>query len=271
MSAIAARPRRIPRAALLTAALLAAALVAWLVTLDQMWGMDAGPGTDPGGLAWYLGAWVTMMAAMMIPSAIPMVLLFSKVNSQRAAKGGRSVPTPVFVTGYLLAWTAYGALAYGMYRAAASLEWSVLSWDRGGQFLAAGAVGAAAVYQLSPLKAVCLKHCRGPMHFLMGGWRDGYRGALRMGIEHGGYCVGCCWGLMLVLWAIGVMSVTWMIVVAILILLEKASPIGDRLPPVLAAAFAALALWIAIAPGTVPALNEPAAGAGAMDEMNRMK
>src|SRR5436305_13292913 len=103
-----------PREVTVAAALLVGALVAWIVTYQRMHGMDAGPGTDLGGLGWYLGVWVTMMAAMMLPSVAPMVLVFAKVNgARRTATGG----TPVFLAGYLIAWTVYGLVAYGVYRA----------------------------------------------------------------------------------------------------------------------------------------------------------
>src|SRR6202035_5311743 len=100
--------------------------------------------------------------------------------------------------------------------------------------IAGGAIVAAGLYQLTPIKRVCLRHCRSPMHYVLGGWRDGTGGALRMGLEHGAYCVGCCWGLMLILFAIGVMSIVWMLVVAGLIFAEKVLPFGDRLTPVFA-------------------------------------
>src|SRR5712691_2068915 len=107
--AIAAPARRLPpRSILATTVVLAGALVAWIVTVERMRGMDAGPGTDLGGLGWYVGIWVTMMAAMMLPSAAPMILLFSRVSGERERRGQPFVPTWVFVAGYLAVWTAYG-------------------------------------------------------------------------------------------------------------------------------------------------------------------
>jgi predicted metal-binding membrane protein len=104
---------------------------------------------------------------------------------------------------------------------------------------------------------MCLRHCRSPMHFVLGDWRDGVGGAIRMGVEHGAYCVGCCWGLMLALFAVGVMSLFWMAVVAALIFAQKVLPHGDKLAPVFAVAFVAFGIWIAAAPGSVPGLTEP--------------
>jgi predicted metal-binding membrane protein len=101
------------------------------------------------------------------------------------------------------------------------------------------------VYQLTPLKRVCLCHCRSPLHYFLGGWRDGRFGALAMGLEHGAYCVGCCWGLMVILFALGVMSVVWMAAVAGIIFAEKVLPIGDRLTSWFAVAFVAAGVWVA--------------------------
>jgi predicted metal-binding membrane protein len=257
--------RPLPRRAGASAAVLAAAFVAWIVTYERMHGMDSGPGTDLGGLGWYVGIWVTMMAAMMLPSAAPMVLVFDRVNRERARRGNdNAVPTWVFVAGYLVAWTVYGLVAYGFYRAAKHVAPHFLGWDRGGRYVAGGALVFAGLYELTPLKEVCLRHCRGPLHFVLGGWRDGQAGAVRMGIEHGLYCVGCCWGLMVALFALGVMSLTWMAVIAAVIFAQKVLPAGDRLAPLFAAAFVALGVWVAVSPATVPGLHMPGHGAPAM-------
>jgi len=243
---------------LVAATLVAGALVAWIVTVQRMRGMDAGPGTDLGGLGWYVGIWTTMMAAMMLPSVLPMVVLFSRVSRERARRGfAELVPSWLFVAGYLAVWTAYGLVAYGVYRAvvAAGTEW--LAWDRAGPYVAGAALAAAGLYEVTPLKDVCLRHCRSPLHFLLHDWRAGRLGAFRMGAEHGAFCVGCCWGLMLALFALGVMSLFWMAVVAAVILAEKLVPAGDRLTRVFAVALVALGVWVAAAPASVPGLVEP--------------
>jgi predicted metal-binding membrane protein len=255
-----------PRPVAVSGALLGAALVAWIVTYQRMHGMDAGPGTELGGLGWYLGLWVTMMAAMMLPSVAPMVLVFSRVNRERARRGSAgAAPTWVFVVGYLIAWTAYGIAAYGLYRLAKDTAPHFLGWNRGGRYVAGGALAFAGLYELTPLKEVCLRHCRGPLHFVLGGWRDGQAGALRMGVEHGLYCVGCCWGLMVALFALGVMSLTWMALIAAVIFVQKVLPAGDRLAPLFAVVFVALGIWVAVSPGTVPGLHVPGHGAPSMD------
>jgi predicted metal-binding membrane protein len=232
-----------------TATLLAAALAAWLVAGQQMRGMDAGPGTDLGGLGWYLGIWVTMTAAMMLPSAAPMVLTYASV-----ARGAR---TWIFVLGYLAAWTAFGLAAYGLYRVVARFAPGWVAWNREGPYVAGAALTLAGLYQLSPLKEACLRHCRGPFRYLVHGWREGRTGALRMGAEHGLFCVGCCWGLMLALFALGVMSLFWAAVVAAAIFAEKVLPRGLALARVLAVALVALGLLVALMPAHVPELTQP--------------
>jgi len=117
--------------------LLRGALVAWLVTVERMSGMDAGPGTDLGGFGWYLGVWMTMTAAMMLPAVVPMVLAFSRLARERSRRGRPFVPTWVFVFGYLLAWAVYGVAAYAAYRLIRALDLDVLAWDGGGPWIAA--------------------------------------------------------------------------------------------------------------------------------------
>jgi predicted metal-binding membrane protein len=239
------------------AVLIAGALVAWLVTVWRMRGMDAGPGTDLGAVGWYVGIWVTMMAAMMLPSVAPMVLVFARSTSQRAERGHAYVPTWIFLAGYLAAWTAYGLLAYGVFRLITAAGSGWLAWDRAGPYVAGGAIVAAGVYQLTPLKEICLRHCRSPFHLMLHGWRSGRLGALRMGVEHGLFCVGCCWGLMVILFAVGVMSLFWMGVVAAVIFAEKILPYGMRLSKVFAVAFVVLGIWLLVAPSSVPGITDP--------------
>jgi predicted metal-binding membrane protein len=248
--------RVLSRPVTLTALLLGGALVAWIITVQRMRGMDAGPGTSLGGLGWFVGIWVTMMAAMMLPSAVPMVLIYAKVATSRKGRDD-FVPTWVFVAGYLAVWTLVGLAAFGVYRAIVAPGADYLAWDRAGQYVAGGALVGAGLYELTPLKDICLRHCRSPMHFVLGAWQPGWLGAVRMGAEHGAYCVGCCWGLMLALFALGIMSLFWMAVVAAVIFAEKLVPRGQRLPAVFATLLVGLGVWVASAPGSVPGLVEP--------------
>lgn len=233
------------------------ALGAWIVAVARMEGMDAGPGTDLGGLGWFLGIWVTMMAAMMLPSVAPMAIMFARVAADRQRRRRAFVPTWVFLAGYLAAWTAYGLGAYGLYRLVVRVDAGFFAWDAQGPLVAGAAIAAAGLYQLTPVKEVCLRHCRTPFHFILHGWREGRLGAVRMGAEHGAYCVGCCWGLMVVLFALGVMSLVWMAALAGLIFAEKVVSHGARLTRPLAVALVTLGVWVAIAPASVPGLNQP--------------
>jgi predicted metal-binding membrane protein len=243
----------------LIAALLILAAVGWAITDDRMQGMDAGPGTELGGLGWFLGVWVVMMAAMMFPSIAPMVVMYARVQEGKRERG-QEVPagaTAVFVSGYLLTWAAAGLLGFVIFEGVSSLDISFLAWDEAGRYIAAGVIGFAAIYQLTPLKDVCLRHCRSPLSFILHSWRPGRPGALRMGIEHGGWCVGCCWALMAALFALGVMSIGWMALIAAFIAIEKLLPWKRVANLGVAAALAALAIAVAVAPDDVPGLVVP--------------
>ena len=220
-----------------------------------MRGMNAGPGANLGSLSWFVGTWVIMMAAMMLPSVAPMALLYARVGAERRRRGRAHVATWIFLAGYFACWTGYGLAAYSLFRVVRAAHLGFLAWNMQGAYVAGAAVAAAGLYQLTPLKRVCLRHCRSPMHFVVTRWREGRTGALTMGIEHGTYCVGCCWGLMVILFALGLMSITWMTLVALLIFAEKVLPGGERLARVFALAFLAAGIWIAIAPGSVPGLH----------------
>ena len=246
------------RAALI-GALLLLAVIGWTVTDERMHGMDAGPGTDLGTLGFYLTAWVVMMAAMMFPSIWPMVVMYTRVQQGKRDRG-QEVPigaTALFVAGYLITWAAAGLLGYAIFEAAQSLSIDAFSWDEGGPYLAGGIVAAAGIYQLTPLKDVCLTKCRSPLGFLLTAWRPGRLGALRMGLEHGGWCVGCCWALMAALFALGVMSVGWMVFIAALIATEKLAPWKAVANRGIAVVLLALGLAVAIAPERVPGLILP--------------
>ena len=246
--------------------LLGLAGVAWLVSDLRMAGMDAGPGTDPGAFGFYITTWVVMMAAMMFPSIAPMVLTYRGV---RTRGGAGTASTALFVAGYLLVWAASGLLAYALLKAGRSLDDGLFSWHRAGRWVAAGALAAAAVYEFTPLKQACLTRCRSPLGFLLGSWREGPDGALRMGLEHGAWCLGCCWFLMVGLFALGAMSITWMIVIALLIGLEKLLASRVLGTSAVTVVLAVLALGVAAFPQHVPGLTIPGSPAAmrAMDAM----
>ena len=247
--------------ALLAALLLAFAALAWAVTANRMGGMDAGPGTDPGTLGFFIVVWVVMMAAMMFPSVLPMVVVYERVSRQRVGTG-------FFVAGYLVTWTVAGLLAYGLFAAGKAVAGDALAWRGAGRYVAAGVLVAAAAYQLTPFKNRCLSKCRGPLRFVLESWRDGRTGAVRMGIEQGAWCVGCCWALMASLFALGVMSLAWMAFVAALIALEKLSPWRLAANGAIAALLLITGIGLAVTPASVPALTVPGSGGASIMRMD---
>jgi predicted metal-binding membrane protein len=239
----------------LIALLFGLAAVAWWFTVDRMRGMDNGPGTDLGTLGWFVGIWVVMMAAMMFPSVAPTVALYSRMTRSR-----EPLAPLVFAGGYLLTWTAAGLLAFGVSDLGGSLVGDAFAWNRAGKWVAGGILAVAALYELTPLKDVCLSKCRSPLGFLLGSWRGGRRGALEMGAKHGAWCVGCCWALMAALFALGVMSIAWMAFVAALIAVEKILPWRRVAIWGTAAILLVLGVLLVAAPGAIPGLTVPGSG-----------
>jgi len=249
----------------LVALLFGLAGLAWWVTAERMTGMDAGPGTDLGVLGWFTGVWVVMMAAMMFPALAPTVALYAKMTSARGPSRGL-----LFAAGYLLIWGAAGVLAYALFRIGRGLFADSLAWRAGGQRFAAAVLFAAAIYELTPLKDVCLHKCRSPLGFLLGVWRDGPRGALEMGARHAAWCLGCCWALMAALFALGVMSLAWMALLAALITLEKTFPWRRAATWSTTVVLLALAAGLLAAPHAVPGLVVPAGGHAGAHAMHAM-
>src|SRR5262245_57043449 len=247
----------------LIALLFVLAAVGWWWTARQMQDMDGGPWTELGTLAWFLGVWVVMMAAMMFPSVAPTVALYAKLKHTRAL----GAPL-LFVSGYLLVWSAVGLVAYALARIGGQLFGDVLAWDSAGRWIAGATLLVAAVYELTPLKDVCLGRCRSPLGFLLGSWRDGLSGAMQMGARHGAWCVGCCWALMASLFALGVMSLVWMALVAGVIAFEKLIPSRRLATYGTAGLLLVLGVLMLVAPDVVPALTIP--GTEPMSQMDQM-
>jgi predicted metal-binding membrane protein len=224
----------------------------WAVTVARMQGMDMGPGTDLGALGWFAVVWVTMMAAMMLPSLSPMAVAYSRARGGRQARS--LAGTGVFAAGYLLPWAAFGVLAWALIEGVRSLDLGVLAWGRAGQYAAAVVILGAAFYELSAAKGRCLAHCRDARLLRR---RPGAGGALVMGIEQGGFCVGCSGALMAALFALGVMSIAWMLVIASLVALEKLLPWTQVVVGSSAAALALLGVAIMLVPAHVPWLTIP--------------
>lgn len=240
--------------------LLALAALAWVLTGRTVDGMDMRRGTGLGSLSFYVGAWVVMMPAMMFPSISPLVRTYALVQRSRRAR--RRLDEPVaaiatLVTGYLLTWTAFGLAAYAVFNLGRSIDIRALSWGQGGRYVAGGVILAAAAYQLTRFKDACLGRCRSPLDFLTERWRDGIGGALLLGLEHGAWCVGCCWALMAALFALGVMSIAWMVFIAALIAAEKLLPWKTAANRGIALLLIVLGLGVALTPESMPGLTSP--------------
>lgn len=233
-------------------ALAAVTALSWVYVYRQMQPMPEMAEMMPASFAPWSAAdfvlnfafWCTMMPGMMLPSAAPMILTFAAVNRRRSARGQPYVATAVFAAGYLLAWSLFGVVAtfadWGCERAALiSPTTQALAAP-----MAALVLAAAGFYQLTPLKRGCLSHCRSPLAFALHHWRDGTSGALRMGFEHGLYCLGCCWFLMALLFAAGIMSLLWMAAITAFVLVEKLFPAGGRIARVGGVAMLAWAFYL---------------------------
>jgi len=212
-------------------------------------GMDMNGATGAMSLAPFLVAWVAMMAAMMLPAVLPVVRLYA-----RAAARGTVAPVAVFLAGYGAVWSAMGLPVFFLWE---RLDQPLADATPTAGRVAGVALVAAAVYQLSPLKSVCLRHCRSPLGFFMQHARNLHRttGALALGARHGLYCLGCCWMLMAVLVAFGTMQLAWMAGLALLILVEKSTPIGERVAAGAGVAFLVLGMLLLVHPATIAGLT----------------
>jgi predicted metal-binding membrane protein len=238
------------RAALISGGtLLALAAMAWAVLLLQPQ-MSMNPAGSLEGAA-FLAAWGIMMAAMMLPSAIPMISLYAVLQQNRPSNVPPGLPTALFAFVYLLVWLAFGVPVY------------VASVVIGGfpelgdvlPYALAVVLVAAGVYQLTPLKRACLRACRSPLGFLLARTRSGLSGTLRLALEHAAYCVGCCWALMVVLVAAGAMSLQWVLLIAAVVFVEKLLPRGEWTARVVGVALVVLGVAVAISPDVAMVLR----------------
>ncbi|MFE9633520.1 DUF2182 domain-containing protein [Streptomyces sp. NPDC006463] len=231
------------------------ALIAWALVVDQARGMGVEPGTMGMGIPLFLLLWLIMMIAMMFPSVAPVAITWARAIGRQSAGAVRAARTAQFVAGYLLAWTVFGLIAYGLLAVTGAV---VDDHPGAGRWIGAGAFLIAGLYQFSPLKNFCLRHCRSPMGQLVryAGFRPVVRD-LRVGAHHGAYCVGCCWGLMIVLIPLGVMNVPAMAAVAVVIFVEKLWRLGPVFSAAIGIAFLALAVLAPFQPWLLPGLAPP--------------
>lgn len=170
--------------------------------------------------------WFVMMVAMMLPSAAPMILLFSAISRKNYENDGTVVPTSIFITGYVVAWGGFSVVATFLQWRLEKLALLTPMMESASLPLGSALLFSAGIYQLTPLKHTCLRHCRSPIDYFGHSWRGGKTGALIMGLKHGLFCIGCCWVLMLLLFYGGIMNLMWIIGLAFFVLLEKVTPVG---------------------------------------------
>jgi predicted metal-binding membrane protein len=232
------------------------ALVAWVgVVRSAMSAMEhAGMAMSPMGLSLaegvgFVAEWTVMMTSMMLPSALPMIALYGATRRKSGQAAPPGVPAAVFTLVYLVVWGLTGVPVYFASVALGHLPPTALAYGVAAVLIAAG------IHQVSPLKQVCLRACRSPLGFLLGHWRAGRIGALRLGWAHALYCVGCCWALMLVLVAAGAMGLPWVLLIAAAVAAEKLLPGGDGVAPLIGVLLLALGVMAAFSPGLVTMLR----------------
>jgi predicted metal-binding membrane protein len=215
-----------------------------------MAGMTATTGWSLAGAVVFVVVWTVMMAAMMLPAATPMILIFASAQARRQEHV--AVPTWIFIAGYMIVWAAAGILVYAMVQLGSELATILAPAERHRWApLALGSIlVAAGLYQFTPIKNTCLSHCRSPLAFVAQHWRAGRRGALAMGLRHGAYCLGCCWALFAVMGAAGIMSLAWMLLLTLIVFVEKVLPQGRRAAAAIGVAL--ILLGIVVALGGVP-------------------
>lgn len=251
-----------PPAHVLGVALVAVAATAWVLVFRDGSSMSMpGTGASPSvgaGVAFTV-QWGVMMAAMMLPSAAPMIMLYRTVSRRLSVEGDRSIPVALFTAVYLLLWLLFGVPVYAANLAAASLAARWPSFDAAMPYLVAGVLVAAGVYQLTGAKRACLRRCESPLGFLMRRWQSGYAATLRLAIDHAAYCIGCCWGLMVILVVAGAMSIAWVLAIAIVVFAEKVLPRGWRTARLVGVALIVLGLAVVLHPELAGTMRAEAA------------
>jgi predicted metal-binding membrane protein len=233
------------------AVLAATTVLAWVLLLRNASSMSMpAPGAFPAFVeaAAFTAQWGIMMAAMMLPSAAPMILLYRTVSQRLSTGGARAIPTAAFAGVYLLLWLACGVPVYGAYIAVGALAARWQAFDAAAPYAVAAVLAAAGVYQLTEAKRVCLRHCESPLGFLMPRWRSGYAATLSLAAKHACYCIGCCWSLMAILVAAGAMSMPWVLAITLIVFTEKLLPQGQRTARLVGVGLILLGLGVALRP-----------------------
>ena len=245
---------------IIVTALMLLSVLAWIATVHQAGGMGLGLTTmsmtmgrpfSVSNAVLYIVLWGVMMVAMMFPSVAPMAVLFATATRQKREPAAPFAPAWLFIAGYAVLWTLPGGVAYAGDIAIQSLPATFLGLRTYGSVIGGLTLIIAGLYQLSPLKYVCLSKCRSPLGFLLNSWQDGYGGAFRMGFQHGAYCLGCCWSLMAVLFVVGTMNLVWMGVLTLIIFMEKILPYGVAMGKGTGIGLIGLGLVLAVAPSTL--------------------
>jgi predicted metal-binding membrane protein len=235
--------------------------VAAMMAMPGMGGMaspTSGSGmvaVSPMGAVMFVASWGVMMAAMMLPSAAPMIALYRTVSRSLSRPGQQTVPTSIFAATYLVVWALFGVPVYLGSVAIDSLVVNVPAAGRSLAYALALILIAAGAYQFTALKRVCLKQCQTPLMFLMARWRSGYGATVRLGLAHAAYCVGCCWALMVVLVAAGAMSLPWVLLIAVVVFVEKLLPRGEWVPRLIGGALVLLGVMVGLIPDLMPVLR----------------
>jgi len=236
--------------------LLTLAAAAWALMVWQGAGADMGMAMASPTMGLraplFLAIWVAMMVAMMFPTAAPMILTFHRVQAGKRQRGQAFVSTWVFVAAYMLVWTLAGVAAYAGALAAEAVATRAALSPAAAARIGGLVLVAAGLYQLTPLKDVCLSKCRTPVTFIMTSWRDGAAGALRMGLLHGAYCLGCCWLLFVMLFPLGIMNIAAMAAITLLVFAEKTLPWGRPAAGAVAAALVTYGAAVVVVPQILP-------------------
>lgn len=235
--------------------LLLAAAAAWGTLVWQSRGPMPSDLTMGMGIVVFLLVWVVMMAAMMFPAAAPMVLLFARFQAERRRTGRAFIPTWVFVGAYMLVWLSAGVAAYVGALVGERIGAGNLWLSMNGTRVTGALLIVTGLYQLTPMKGACLSKCRSPFAFITSSWRDGYGGAVRMGFQHGLYCLGCCWLLFVLLFPLGMMNVALLALLSLVIFVEKVTPYGDRASWLMGLALMVYGLAVILSPDLLPTMD----------------